>query len=545
MPRSKVEFVGLYSYLKILIQRLIPLIGFIKGPRAEKMSAMNPALEKIAKHLRNAEDFTRSRRYSEALLEVDYIFQIDPKNYQGRTLQERIRSLQKKEEEAARNPVVAPLTKEGVYRHLRIADEHFLAGRYDEALIETERVLQNDPDNYQGRSMLDRIHTMQKRAETVTQARTYTQNLTLEKKISLISQYLREADKFIQLQQYQRALEQVAKVFSLDPTNHFAQAYSQTIEMLMKKGATPIPAPSASPVKRTTGTPVLESTPSVLPIAAPVSPSRTSTPPVPTPPTFVQAPPARTSAPPLKPSPQPSKPISVEASQKLEGRLKMYREILDEMWFDGILTEKEAAELVKIRSLFNISDEEHARLEKEIKTEAYVQALRIVLQDGVVSENEERVLELMRRRYGITMEDHKDAEAKIMEARRSPPSLGTILIVDDEKTILLTYSAILRRHGYTVLIAESVEDAMAILEKQTPNLILSDVMFPSPTEGGFEFYNQVRNSRRFDGVPFLLMSGISDEYIVRAGMRLGVDGYLPKPFDNELLLATIEGKLKR
>ncbi len=499
---------------------------------------MNPALEKIAKHLRNAEDFTRSRRYSEALLEVDYIFQIDPKNYQGRTLQERIRSLQKKEEEAAQNPVLPPLTKEGIYRHLRIADEHFLAGRYDEALIETERVLQTDPDNYQGRSMLDRIRTMQKRAESVTQARTYTQNLTLDKKIELISQYLREADRLIQLQQYQRALEQVAKVFGLDPTNHFAQAYSQTIEMLMKKGATPIPAPVVSPIRPTMATPAPKSTP---PTSVPAPPVLTSAPPVAATPKVVPIPPAS----PAKPAVQPSKPIPVEASQKLEGRLRMYREILDEMWFDGILTEKEAAELVKIRSLFKISDEEHARLEKEIKTEAYVQALRIVLQDGVVTENEERVLELMRRRYGITMEDHKDAEAKILEARRSPPSLGTILIVDDEKTILLTYSAILRRHGYTVTIAESVEAAMAILEKQTPNLILSDVMFPSPTEGGFEFYNQVRNNRRFDGVPFLLMSGIGDEYVVRAGMRLGVDGYLPKPFDNELLLATIEGKLKR
>ena len=52
---------------------------------------------------------------------------------------------------------------------------------------------------------------------------------------------------------------------------------------------------------------------------------------------------------------------------------------------------------------------------------------------------------------------------------------------------------------------------MFAVKKQTPHLILSDVMFPSPKEGGFEFYNQVRNNRRFDGVPFLLMSGISDE----------------------------------
>ncbi|HTY09964.1 MAG TPA: response regulator [Bacteroidota bacterium] len=511
---------------------------------------MNPALEKIAKHLRNAEDFARSKRYSEALLEVDYIFQIDPKNYQGRTLQERIRSLQKKEEEAARNPVVAPLSKEGVFRHLRIAEEHFLANRFDEALIETERVLQADPDNYQGRSLLDRIHTMQKRAETVSQARTFTKNLTLEKKIELISQYLREADRLIQLQQYDRALEQVAKVFGLDPTNHFAQAYSQSIEMLMKKGATPIPAPVTPAVKKPAAVPVPVPAPAApvaapAPPPAPVPPPRPHVPPVAAPSAPAHPAPAHVPAQPPKPAPQPAKPVPAEASRKLEGRLKMYREILDEMWFDGILTEKEAAELVKIRDMFNISDEEHARLEKEIKTEAYVQALRIVLHDGVVSENEERVLELMRRRYGISMEEHKDAEAKILEARHSPPSLGTILIVDDEKTILLTYSAILRRHGYTVLIAESVEAALVILEKQTPDLILSDVMFPSPKEGGFEFYNQVRNNRRFDGVPFLLMSGVSDEYVVRAGMRLGVDGYLLKPFDNEMLLATLEGKLKR
>jgi len=519
---------------------------------------MNPALEKIAKHLRNAEDFARSKRYSEALLEVDYIFQIDPKNYQGRTLQERIHALQKKEEEAVRNPVVAPLSKEGVFRHLRIAEEHFLANRFDEALIETERVLQADPDNYQGRSMLDRIHTMQKRAESVSQARAFTKNLTLEKKIELISQYLREADRLIQLQQYERALEQVAKVFGLDPTNHFAQAYSQSIEMMMKKGGTPIPAPITSAPKKPASAAVPAPAAATAPTAAPappppvavpppasVPPPRPHVPPVSVPSAPAHPTPAPVPPPPPKPVPQPSKPVPVEATHKSEGRLKMYREILDEMWFDGILTEKEAAELTKIRDMFNISDEEHARLEKEIKTEAYVQALRIVLHDGVVSENEQRVLDLMRRRYGISLDEHKEAEARILEARRTPPTLGTILIVDDEKTILLTYSAILRRHGYTVLIAESVEAALVILEKQTPDLILSDVMFPSPTEGGFEFYNQVRNNRRFDGVPFLLMSGVSDEYIVRAGMRLGVDGYLLKPFDNEMLLATLEGKLKR
>ena len=309
--------------------------------------------------------------------------------------------------------------------------------------------------------MLDRIRTMQKRAESVTQARTYTQNLTLDKKIELISQYLREADRLIQLQQYQRALEQVAKVFGLDPTNHFAQAYSQTIEMLMKKGATPIPAPVVSPIRPTMATPAPKSNSSnkrASSAGADVSSSGRTTPKV------VPIPPAS----PAKPAVQPSKPIPVEASQKLKGRLRMYREILDEMWFDGILTEKEAAELVKIRSLFKISDEEHARLEKEIKTEAYVQALRIVLQDGVVTENEERVLELMRRNAGITMGRSQRCRSENSGSAAVTSLAWNYLIVDDEKTILLTYSAILRRHGYTVTIAESVEASTAILEKANP-----------------------------------------------------------------------------
>jgi len=142
---------------------------------------MNPNLEKIAKHLRNAEEFVRSRFYSDALVEVDCIFQLDPKNYQGRTLQERIRSLQKKEEEGGKNPVVVTLSKEGIYKHLRIAEEHYLAGRYDEALMETERVLQSDPDNYQARSMLDRVHAGLKKTENESQQRAQTQAFSLDK----------------------------------------------------------------------------------------------------------------------------------------------------------------------------------------------------------------------------------------------------------------------------------------------------------------------------------------------------------------------------
>ena len=69
-------------------------------------------------------------------------------------------------------------------------------------------------------------------------------------------------------------------------------------------------------------------------------------------------------------------------------------------------------------------------------------------------------------------------------------------------------------------------------------------MFGPGEMTGLEFYQYVRKNEAFKDIPFLLMSGISDEFIIRAGMRMGVDNFLAKPFSLEFLLATVEGKLR-
>jgi len=164
-----------------------------------RLEVMNANLERIAKHLRNAEEFLRSRRYPEALIEIDYVFQIDPRNYQGRTLQDRIHLLQKKEEGAPLHQEVETLTKEGIYEHIRIADYHLKAGRYEEALVEADRILKQDPSNYQARSLAERIHTFKKKAEEATQQRDQAHVQNLDKKIEAISLHLKEADRLILL----------------------------------------------------------------------------------------------------------------------------------------------------------------------------------------------------------------------------------------------------------------------------------------------------------------------------------------------------------
>jgi DNA-binding response OmpR family regulator len=99
--------------------------------------------------------------------------------------------------------------------------------------------------------------------------------------------------------------------------------------------------------------------------------------------------------------------------------------------------------------------------------------------------------------------------------------------------------------GYLVVTATSVEEAMDILSSSIPDLILSDINFPKPGIGGFTFYERLRKDNRFVNVPFLFLSGMDDEMVVRTGRKMGVDEYLVKPLEPEALLASIEGKLRR
>jgi CheY-like chemotaxis protein len=387
--------------------------------------------------------------------------------------------------------------KEQIARFLRAADVLARDGKYGEALMQIERALKLDPKNYYARSFFERIRSQVAKNEKASSDRAEVTAVSEDQKIEQISLLLRAADQFITLKNYKLALQQVAKVYAIDPQNYYAQSYSDRIDQLMTAEQS-APAPRKSPE-----------------------------PPAPPPP------------PPIVPPPivEPLK-IGERAS------LTLYRELLREMWFDGKITENEGRELKKVRELFKISDEEHSEIEKQIQIDAYVEALRIAWNDGVITQNENDVLQMMRQKFSISMEQHMSAEAKILWAKNTPGAKPAILLADDEQTLLLSLAVKLRKHGYQVITAESAEEALEKSKQTIPSIIVSDLLFGEGIMTGIEFYQQVRSSPTLKDVPFLLMSGISDEFVVRAGMRMGVDNFIQKPFDLELLLATIEGKLK-
>jgi CheY-like chemotaxis protein len=394
----------------------------------------------------------------------------------------------KKDTEA--NPI-----KERIAQHLRTADYFVKEGKYDNALLEIDKALKLDPKNLFARSFLDRVRYQMERAQKDVQQSTRTRELSEEKRLQQISMLLKTADQLIQAKNYKLALQQVAKVYQIDPRNYYAQAYSDRIEQLMEQDKKSMPMPVAP-----------------------------------------------------QPTAEPSTQAAAGSEQPLQeaerASVAMYRELLKEMWFDGKIKEEEAAELKKVREIFKIAQEEHDELEKQVHIDAYVEGLRIAWRDGAVSQNETEVLRVMREKYNISMEEHMSAEAKILWAKNTPQAKAAIMLVDDEKTFLLSLAANLKKHGYDVLTNETAEEALEMLRQTVPSLILSDLLLGEGRLNGIEFYQKVRENRRLNNVPFLLMSGISDEYVVRAGVRMGVDDFIQKPFNLELLLATIEGKLK-
>ena len=133
--------------------------------------------------------------------------------------------------------------------------------------------------------------------------------------------------------------------------------------------------------------------------------------------------------------------------------------------------------------------------------------------------------------HRVNLEPHADA--------------GTIMIIDDDDQMLQLLSGILSHHGYQVISFATSDEAYAVLKESKPGLILSDIDLKTSSMGGFGFYVQIRKLNHLGDVPFIFLSGMTDEIIIRTGKELGADDYLTKPVSEENLIAAVRGKLKR
>ena len=116
----------------------------------------------------------------------------------------------------------------------------------------------------------------------------------------------------------------------------------------------------------------------------------------------------------------------------------------------------------------------------------------------------------------------------------------TILCVEDERKTLDSNRKALENDGYTVLTAENLAQAWAILSRQAPEAIVLDIMLPDGL--GLDLLKELRETG--SRIPVLLLTALGAPSDVARGLRAGANDYLPKPFEYEVLLARVETMLR-
>jgi len=113
-----------------------------------------------------------------------------------------------------------------------------------------------------------------------------------------------------------------------------------------------------------------------------------------------------------------------------------------------------------------------------------------------------------------------------------------ILIVDDEPSIVVPLQFLMEQQGYSVLVAENGEDALDVIYKYKPDLILLDIMLPRID--GYEVCEIVRLNPEYRDIKIIFLTAKGREVEIAQGLALGADAYITKPFSNTELVAKVK-----
>ncbi len=118
--------------------------------------------------------------------------------------------------------------------------------------------------------------------------------------------------------------------------------------------------------------------------------------------------------------------------------------------------------------------------------------------------------------------------------------MATVLLVEDDVTLAETVKYNLEREGYTVLHAADGVLALEIARREQPDILVLDIMLPR-----LDGFSVCRMLRKESAVPVIMLTARQDEYDRIAGLEMGADDYLPKPFSMGELHARIRAILRR
>lgn len=116
----------------------------------------------------------------------------------------------------------------------------------------------------------------------------------------------------------------------------------------------------------------------------------------------------------------------------------------------------------------------------------------------------------------------------------------TILVIDDEKRLVSLVQSYLVQEGYRVLTAYNGRDALQVVQKEKPDLIILDIMMPEMN--GYDF---MRAHRASQDTPIIMLTAKVEDDDKVLGLELGADDYVTKPFKPRELMARVRNVLRR
>ena len=121
--------------------------------------------------------------------------------------------------------------------------------------------------------------------------------------------------------------------------------------------------------------------------------------------------------------------------------------------------------------------------------------------------------------------------------------MAKILLVEDEKNIVKIITYNLEREGFQVSVARDGAEALEKARKETPDLVLLDLMLPKID--GMDVCRRLREDPKTARLPIIMVTAKTQETDRVLGLELGADDYLPKPFSPRELVARVRAVLRR
>jgi DNA-binding response OmpR family regulator len=118
-----------------------------------------------------------------------------------------------------------------------------------------------------------------------------------------------------------------------------------------------------------------------------------------------------------------------------------------------------------------------------------------------------------------------------------------ILVVDDDPYILMSLEFLMKKNGYDVMVARNGTEALEIVNKQIPHLVLLDIMMPDVD--GYEICKHIKSSAQLKNTQVIFMSAKTKETDIKKGYDLGAALYVTKPFSTRELVKQIKELLDK